>query len=299
MNTFLNKNSPAGVIRVTGEDAEDYLQSQWTINLRKLPVRGVRYGLRLSTKGRVLADSYFLRLGDEEFLLISKHCKGVDILSLLQENIVADEVEFIDETLNWEWNTLWHEEKNTDLPFAKLEKPEENKFKDVEKGFFFEDLRSFPGAFSLLLPLDSKWEPDSKWKSTEQKEVEVHRIKAGHVSIPAEIGPYELPQEGGLEIDAVDFNKGCYLGQEVMARLHAMGRVRRQSIAISCPHALTPSLPCPLFEGDKKIGVLKSLFQTGHENAVGMALIHEKGLDSLTNSGLHAEKFPSHKIYKL
>jgi folate-binding protein YgfZ len=41
-----------------------------------------------------------------------------------------------------------------------------------------------------------------------------------------------LPQEAGMERSAVDFDKGCYLGQEVMARLHAMGKVQRQVLAI-------------------------------------------------------------------
>ena len=41
-----------------------------------------------------------------------------------------------------------------------------------------------------------------------------------------------IPQEGGLEREWVDFDKGCYLGQEVMARIHAMGKVRKQALAV-------------------------------------------------------------------
>ena len=98
MNTFFYKTFPKGVIRVREEDAENYLQSQWTINLKRLSKGEIRYGLRLSTRGRVLADSFFLRLGEEEFLLVSRGCEGSEINSLLEENIVADEVEFSDES---------------------------------------------------------------------------------------------------------------------------------------------------------------------------------------------------------
>ena len=45
--------------------------------------------------------------------------------------------------------------------------------------------------------------------------------RAGLFSVPEEIGPENLPQEGGLENGSVDFQKGCYLGQETMARIHA------------------------------------------------------------------------------
>ena len=107
MENFFYKLCPKGVIRVIGEDAVDYLQSQCSINLRKLDTGKIRYGLRLSTRGRVLGDSYFLRLDEEEFILLSKECEGADLLSLLNENIVADEVEFINESNAWELITVW------------------------------------------------------------------------------------------------------------------------------------------------------------------------------------------------
>ena len=95
MSTYYNNSKPKGAIRVIGEDAEDYLQSKWTLNVKKLKPNNIGYGLRLSTKGRVLADAYFLRLDEEEFMLFSRGCNGSNIISLLQENIVADEVEFL------------------------------------------------------------------------------------------------------------------------------------------------------------------------------------------------------------
>ena len=64
MTTFYHKSKPSSVIRVTGEDAEDYLQSQWTLNVKKLASNSIGYGLRLSTKGKVLLIHIF-RLGEE------------------------------------------------------------------------------------------------------------------------------------------------------------------------------------------------------------------------------------------
>jgi folate-binding protein YgfZ len=296
MNTFFYKTTPKGVIRVIGEDAEDYLQSQWSINLRKLPKGGIRYGLRLSTKGKVLADSYFLRLCDEEFMLVSKECEGAEILSLLNENIVADEVEFINETQNWELITLWNEAKNSDLTLSNLVKPEKNQFSAIEDGFYFEDLRAFPNALSILLPIGTKWKMDPDVKSKSKNDYEQLRIRAGEVSIPTEIGSDDLPQEGKLENNAVDFDKGCYLGQEVMARIHAMGRVRRQARPVSWPCTKIPALPCSLFDGEKKVGILKTLVQTEQGNSIGIALIHEKGLDTLNAEGLGIDGFTDPKI---
>jgi folate-binding protein YgfZ len=296
MNTFFYKSIPEGIIRVIGEDAEDYLQSQWSINLRTLPIGSIRYGLRLSTKGKVLADSYFLRVGDEEFILLSKECDGADILSLLHENIVADEVEFINETQNWELFTLWHEEKNSDLPLSNLIKPKKYKFTALDDGFYFEDFRAFPHALSILLPVKTRWKMDPNVCPKSKNVFEQLRIRAGEVSIPSEIGSDELPQEGKLEKDGVDFDKGCYLGQEVMARIHAMGRVRRQACTVYWASTETPTLPCPLFAGEKKVGILKSLIPTEEGNSIGIALIHEKGLDTLNAEGLRIDGFTDLKL---
>jgi hypothetical protein len=286
MDTFFYKTFPKGVIRVIEEDAEDYLQSQWTINLRKLPVGGIRYGLRLSTRGRVLADSFFLRIGEEEFILLSKDCDGAELNSLLEENIVADEVEFIDESKNWELITLLEDEKESNSKFKEIKKPEKGEFVTFKDGYFFEDFRISPGVFSLLRPIQDEI-PDELSRSEENFNLlEMKRIKAGLVSVPAEIGPDDLPQEGRLERDAIDFDKGCYLGQEVMARIHAMGRVRRLAFPVIWNGTELPAFPCPLFYGDKKKGILKSLHQVNAGESIGIALIHESALDNLKSEGL-------------
>ena len=299
MDIFFYKTSPKGVIRILGEDAEDYLQSQWSVNLRKLPTGGIRYGLRLSTKGKVLADSYILRLGDEEFLLFSKDCKGDHIISLLNKNIVADEVEFINLTENWEIISFWNQGKDTNLYLEGVAKPEKNQFTTMEDSFYFEDFRAFPGAFIMLLSLRSKWKMNSGLIPKNKNEYEGLRIRAGEVSIPCEIGPDDLPQEGKLEKIAVDFDKGCYLGHEVMARIHAIGRVRRRTCPVSWASNEMPTIPCPVFAGEKKVGVLRSMIQTENGNSIGMALIHEKGLDTLNSEGLQIEGFTDLKLRKV
>ena len=53
------------------------------------------------------------------------------------------------------------------------------------------------------------------------------RIDRGRPSVPEEIGAADMPGEGGLEHDAISFTKGCYLGQEVVARMHNVGKAQR------------------------------------------------------------------------
>ena len=93
-----------------------------------------------------------------------------------------------------------------------------------------------------------------------QHELEYLRLQENLFRPGLEIGDTEFPQEGGLEEKSVDFDKGCYLGQEVMARIHAMGKVRKQAVAVRGTGK--PELPCPLLDQGKPVGTLKSQFSS-------------------------------------
>ena len=56
---------------------------------------------------------------------------------------------------------------------------------------------------------------------------EIARVEAGRPRIGHETGPQTMPAEAGLEARAVSFTKGCYIGQEPVARLHHKGRPNR------------------------------------------------------------------------
>ncbi len=98
MEDFFYQHSGSSVVRAWGEDAEDYLQSQWTIDITKIKNGDIRFGLRLTSKGKILAGTYISRIDDEEFLLISEKIPASEIVTMMEENVVADEIEFSDES---------------------------------------------------------------------------------------------------------------------------------------------------------------------------------------------------------
>ena len=61
MPAFVHRHRHASCILVSGEDAGPYLQSQWSVDLLR-PDRPANYALRLSLKGKVMADAFFLRM---------------------------------------------------------------------------------------------------------------------------------------------------------------------------------------------------------------------------------------------
>jgi folate-binding protein YgfZ len=97
------------------------------------------------------------------------------------------------------------------------------------------------------------------------------RIADGIPAVPADIGPGELPNEGGLEAVAISYGKGCYLGQEVMARLKTMGQVRRRLLRVQGFGAIPP-LPAAIHQGDRRVGELRTAVATV-EGFIGLALL--------------------------
>jgi len=298
MNTFLHRDKPSGVIRATGEDAQDYLQSQLSVNLSILCDGEIRFGLRLNTKGKVLAGMYVLKISEEEFLLISRKSQASPLVDLLEENVVADEIEFTDETGQWNFHSTWGDEKKLVLEGHGLALPESGKLVSTEAGFAFPDSR-LPGktvSFLILEELDhDNFTLPPDLLLAQGNELELARIRTGLVSIPDEIGPNDLPQEGGLAESSVDFDKGCFLGQEVMARLHAMGKARRQTVTVRWPGPDSISTPVDLYAGEKKVGELRSLVMDKNEG-IGIALVHETGIPVLENDGLSIKDVTEGKI---
>lgn len=302
MHDFFYQHLTVGIIRITGEDAEDYLQSQLTIDLRKLSPGQVRFGLRLNSKGKILAGAHILRLGEEEYILFSQGLEAQGLISLLEENVVADEVEFEDESENWACLTLGIEKLGNFLP--KLGNPStlDGKIIKLEDGFIFKNERFQENVFFLILKKNS---PHSSSLTNDLKEIsmeeyEFFRMQAGCFSIPCEIGPNELPQEAGLEKLFVDFNKGCYLGQEVMARLHSMGQVQRKTVTVEWQgySESPPNLPMRVLINQKNTGTLKALTKLGKQ-WIGVATIHQKGIEQLGGTGLNLEDESFGKITKL
>jgi folate-binding protein YgfZ len=88
--------------------------------------------------------------------------------------------------------------------------------------------------------------------------LEERRILAGHPRLRAEIDEKTLPQEVRLdELGAVSYTKGCYLGQETVARVHFRGHANRHLTGVALEHA-PATLPLDLVDGERTIGRLTS-----------------------------------------
>lgn len=112
------------------------------------------------------------------------------------------------------------------------------------------------------------------------------RIEAGFPEYARDLSDDNLAQEANQTSEAISFTKGCYLGQEPIARLHAMGHVNRELVVVeiasdagSTPENVpSPGLTLPHPEKpDKQIGTLTSIaWSPGRNKAVGLGMLRSQ-----------------------
>lgn len=259
------KNASA-VLRVRGPDANSYLQGQFTQDVNAQ--NGRSYGLWLDQKGRVLADGHVLRQAAQEFLVVSFSLPAAQLLARLEAYLIADEVELADETGAWAGILLWGEEAATRPTPA-----------DV---LGFPSRRAGAGSVQWLVPLNRLDAVVAELKkisaeARDPRAAELERLRQGVPAVPADIGSRDLPNEGGLDDVAISYTKGCYLGQEVMARLKNLGQVRRR-LHLVRGKGPVPAPGTALHQGERKVGEMRSAVVDG-EGFLAMAMLSLINLD--------------------
>jgi len=273
---------PAAVLKVTGEDAFPFLQGQFSQDLRSVCEDDhVVYGLWLNQKGKVLADSSVLHIGSD-WLVISLFSAAQTIRERLEAYVIADDVRVEDMTAQWAGVSILEAGQGETLKkCAGVELPEAGHFVRSKDGVIFQGRRTRVPNWEWLYPVGADGQGlglrDCGGTEFDFGAMERLRIESGIPAVPRDIGPEDLPNEGGLDRDAISYTKGCYLGQEVMARLRTMGQVRRQLLRVAGPVASPVILPAPLFVDGKKVGELRSAMGV-KEGFVGLAMISLKGM---------------------
>jgi folate-binding protein YgfZ len=217
------------VVRVTGEDAAAFLQGQCSADLRDVALTDA---LWLNRKGRVLAHTVIAKESDGSFLLLCPHLAAEALIAVVTANVIADDVIATDESTQWQKWVAWGAEPA--LAGAKV----------------FATRRFAVDAWDVLTPAGSVMPGELGSLA----ELDSARIAAGVPSVPADCGANEFPQECGLDA-WVSYTKGCYLGQEVMARIQSMGSLRRILRRVSGPVSVGQELKTP--EG-KVVGTVRS-----------------------------------------
>jgi folate-binding protein YgfZ len=180
---------PRAYVRVAGPDAEGYLQRMVSNDVTAAEVVGA---LLLTPKGRLIAPLRVWRRGAEDYLLLTEPELGEVVRAVLLRSRFAAKCAI---------------------------EPEEHTSIVV-----FGDAEGLPGE----IPGTVEVLDQAVSATVEPVELERARIQAGVPAWGKEIDGSILPAEAGLDETHISFTKGCYPGQEPVARLHHRGHVNRR-----------------------------------------------------------------------
>jgi len=222
-------------LRVAGPDAGDYLQRMVSNDVEALAVGEACPALLLTAKARVIAPVVVLRRGQDDFLVLTEPELGEAVRALLTRMRLRAKCE------------IEPEQHSAVLVFG------------GDDGF----ATDFDGARELL---DSGLAP-----TLDADELERRRIEAGVPRWGREIDDRILPAEAGLDATHVNFGKGCYPGQEPIARLHYRGHPNRGLRVLDL--AELPDADAELVHDGKAVGRVTSAARRPDGSVVALAYV--------------------------
>ncbi len=189
--------------KLTGGDRVRYLNGQVTNDVRRADDRHTIYACVTDVKGRIAGD-VMIHSRDGSLWLDAEPDLREPLGMRLEKYIVADDAELTDVTDDWQ---LWH-------VFG------------PQAGQGLQSLRfGFPGI-DVWIPSGESFQPSLPVLSLE--DAETLRVIQKVPRWPNELGGDTFPPEAGLEERAMDFAKGCYIGQEILSRIKTTGKMPRQ-----------------------------------------------------------------------
>jgi folate-binding protein YgfZ len=221
-------------VRVEGPDACDYLQRMVSNDVESLQVGDACPALLLTARARVIAPVVVWRRGELDFLVSTELELGEVVGRLLLRMRLRARCE------------IEAEEHTSLLLFG-------------GEGIATE----FPGAVELL---DAGLEP-----TLDADELELRRIEAGVPRWGRELDDRVLPAEAGLDATHVSFSKGCYPGQEPVARLHYRGKANRSLRVLELDDV--PAYDAELVHEGKVVGRVTSAARRADGSVVALAYV--------------------------
>jgi folate-binding protein YgfZ len=291
--------SDRGKLALTGAGAVEFLNGQVTNELADVPPGEGRYAAFLTHKGKMLGDLRILAVGDNpedaptELLLDTERVALQALFDMIRRFKVGYEVELHKRTL--------------ERSLLSLIGP---RSREVAAGAAGIEAGAIPSAEHAHIPariaghptrliatdaegMDILCDSDDHDVVREalqhagahpasEEAAEIIRIERGRPRYGADMDDTTIPQEAGLNERAVSFTKGCYVGQETVARLHYRGKPNRhlRGLRLSAPAAPGEELRL----GERKVGHLSSVALSPTLGPIALALVRREAEPGTTVS---------------
>ncbi|MDB6032974.1 MAG: Folate-binding protein YgfZ [Verrucomicrobiales bacterium] len=257
-----------------GNDRKRFLHGQVTNNVNDLPVGQGCYAALVTAKGKLQSDLYIYQLADE-ILLDFEPGLTATVMERLDKYIIADDVQVVDVSEPYGLLAVQGPKAHeallalglasslpaSPLHFASIKNDDlgeiycVNHARGTGQGFdLFVPTANLPTvAERLMAALPALGGRVCGWQA-----LETVRIEAGLPRFGADMDETNLAPEPGIEARAISYTKGCYIGQEVIARIRTYGQVAKALRGLRITSGPLPKKGDKLLAGEKEVGYIAS-----------------------------------------
>ena len=273
---------------LTGADRVRFLHGQVTNDVKKLGVGQGCYSAITTAKGKMQSDLNIFCLQDELLLDFEPGLTAL-VTERLEKYIVADDVQVVDVTPHYGLLSvqgpkagvvvnalgLFPKLPDTLLSLIKISDP------TLGEIYLMNHARLGSRGFDLFIPVAALGVVADKLIAAAKSfngracgwsAFEIARVEAGIPRFGPDMDETNLASECGIEAQAISYQKGCYIGQEVLNRIHSIGHVNRELRKLRLP-ASVKTLPVrgdKLFLNEKEAGHITSAAFSPKQNCIVM-----------------------------
>jgi len=271
--------SETGKLALTGDQAAEMLDGLVTNAISPLAPGEGRYAAVLTPKGRMLGDLRVLRR-DDELLLLCERVALQAIFDVLRRGVVG-------------WRAELHK-RTLQMGLLSLVGPGADAVLDMGAPPAQEDahvpwgggvaVRTYAGV-DVVVPAEQTQAARERLLAAgavavDEAVADIVRVEAGRPRYGVDLDETVIPQEAGLNDRAVSFTKGCYVGQETVARLFYKGKPNRRlaGLELEAPAAAGDVLRA----GDREVGRVGSAVVSPRRGPLALAFVRREVEDGAT-----------------
>jgi folate-binding protein YgfZ len=270
--------SERGKLALSGSEAKTFLQGQVSNDVEALAPGGGCYAALLTPKGKMLGDLRILDAG-EELLLDTERLALQVLFNAIRRTMIGYDVQLHKRTVQRGLLSLIGPAATALAEAADLAgAPEHTHVAGKLGGVAVRKIRTDVGL-DLLCPSEETtalqaWLETVGAVALSEATAEAVRVEHGRPRYGVDLDESVIPQEAGLNERAISFHKGCYVGQETVARLYYRGKPNRhlRGLRLSAPAASGD----PVRAGEREVGKLGSVASSPRLGPIALAILRRE-----------------------
>ena len=272
-----------GKIEFTGHDASTFLQGMVTNDVLSLEDGQGKYATFLTRQGKIISDLYLYK-NKEKFQAILPPGENSNFISSIEQFIIMEEIEIEDFSDSFSMFGVFGPNASNfleDYACLPISSHEYIKHENIE---IIKELWTGETGYLVIVQTE---EAVDLWKKLTAKGIQSAGLKAfesltlesGIPLFGSELGPNINPMQAFIDKEAIDFEKGCYIGQEVIAKIKYIGQVNKGLVGIEISDEQVPEKNSKLLIDKEEVGsITRSNFSPSTNRIIAMGFVQKKAM---------------------